>query len=62
MDCRKFWELLSSETLKSSQLPGDGRLIISKIIDLEIKSKKEFECAHAKTKDNEDNIIENKGL
>ena len=39
MDCRKSWELLTLEKLKVNQLVGDGRSIISRIIELERKSK-----------------------
>ena len=37
MDCRKLWELLTTKTLKVSQLAGDGESIIGKIIELESK-------------------------
>ena len=35
MDFCKVWELLTSKTLKASELEGDGGLTINKIIDLE---------------------------
>ena len=62
MDCRKVWELLTSKKLKESHLAGDSGSIIIEIIELESKTKIEFECMHAKTKDNDDNVIENIGL
>ena len=37
MDCLTVWELLISETLKGSQLAGDGGSIISIIIGSESK-------------------------
>ena len=43
MDCRKVWELLTSEILKASQLSGDGGSIVIRIIELESKSKIELE-------------------
>ena len=46
MNCREFWELLTSDTLKASQLAEDGGSIISRIIELENKSKIEFEHVH----------------
>ena len=58
MDCRKVWKLLTSKTLKVSQLAGDGGSIISKIIELENKTKAEFEHVYATMKGNEDNAIE----
>ena len=51
MDCRKILELLTSVTLKVSQLSGDGRSIISNSIELKSKSKVEFECMHVKKKE-----------
>ena len=62
IDCRKSWELITLETLKSSQLEGDGGSIISRIMELESKSKIEFENVQVKTTNNEDNTISNKGL
>ena len=62
MDCRKAWELLATRVLKSSKLAGDRGLIIRKIIGPENKSKIEFDYAHVKTKNVDDNSIINKGL
>ena len=39
MDCRKVWELLTSNKLKVSKLGGDGGSMISIIIELENKTK-----------------------
>ena len=61
-DCRKSWELLISEKLKASQVAGDEISTIFRIIELERKSKIEFECMHVKTTNNEDNTIVNKYL
>ena len=57
MDCRKVSELLTSKKLKASELAGDSGPIISKIIDLENKTKVEFEHVHAKMKGSEDKTI-----
>ena len=40
MDCKKVWELLTVDSLKSSQHVGDGGAIISKMIALEKKRQK----------------------
>ena len=61
-DCRKAWKLLTSEKLKESQLEGDCRSIISRVVELKSKSKIEFEQARVKTTSIEDNKITNKGL
>ena len=61
MDCSKVFELSKTKDLKVSQLVVDGGSIIRKVIGPENKSKIEFECAHVKTKNVEDNIIINKG-
>ena len=50
IDCWKVWESLTSETLKLSQLTGDGGSIISRIIELDRNSKIEFECVHVNKK------------
>ena len=57
-----MWELWTSKKIKASQLAGDGGSIISKIIDLESKTKIEFEYVHVTTRNNDDNEVENKGL
>ena len=62
VDFRKVWELLASETLKESQLAGDGGSIVSRIIESESKLKIESEYVHVKTNNNEENAIENKVL
>ena len=62
MDCRKVWWLLTLETFKASPIEGYDGSIIIRIIELENKSKIEFECVHVKTNNNEDNTIGNKGL
>ena len=48
IDCRKLREFLTSNKLKASQFAGDGGSIISRIIELERKTKTEFEHAHVK--------------
>ena len=50
------------EKLKASQLSGDGGYIISKIIEVESKTKIKFDHVHLKTKNNDNNTVENKGL
>ena len=60
MDCYKVWELLTSEKLKTSQLEGDGRSIISKIIKLKNKQKLNLiMCVCVKTEKNKYNTIDN---
>ena len=39
VDCRKVWEFLTDHKLKAIHFSGDGRSIISKIIELESKTK-----------------------
>ena len=48
--------------LEAIQLAGHGGSIIRKIIELENKSKTEFEHVHVKTKSAGDNTIMSKGL
>ena len=62
LDCCKVWGLLTPVELKASQLEVDGVSIVSRITELEIKSKIEFECADVITTNNEDNAMVNKGL
>ena len=62
IDCRKVWEFLTCEQVKSSQFAGDRGSIISKIIVLENKTKIEIEHAHAKTKAVNEDAITNKGI
>ena len=57
-----MWELLKLEKLKANQLAEDSGSIISRIIELDTKSKIEFEHVHAKTNKIEDSAIENIGL
>ena len=59
-DCRKVWELLTSEKVKASKFAGDGGSMISRIIALERKIKIEVEHAHAKTKTCDDDAIKMK--
>ena len=61
-DYCKVQELLISDEVKSRQFVGDGGLIISKIIELESKTRIEFKHACAKTKNGDDDAIINKGL
>ena len=61
-DCRKMWELLTSEKVKASQFAGYRGSMISKIIALESKTKIEVECVHVKTKIGDDDAITNKCL
>ena len=49
MDCKKMWEMVTSDSLKASQLAGDGGSIISKILEVENKSNIEFEYIHVRT-------------
>ena len=56
-DCRKAWELLTEDRLKASEITGDGGSIISRIIELESKSKIRFEHEHVKTNNVEDKKI-----
>ena len=58
---QKEWELLTSDGLKVIQVTGDGRLIISRIAELESKSKIEREHVLVKTMNFEDNSSINKG-
>ena len=60
--CRKVWELLESDGLKENQLEGNGRLKISRIVELESKYKIKFDHVHAKTTTFEENTSTNKGL
>ena len=62
MDCRKMWDLLTSKKIKESQLVGVSGSIISKIKEFESKTKIELEYVHTKTKENDDDAIENKDL
>ena len=41
-DCRKVWDLLTADELKSIQFTGDRGSIASKIIELESKTKIKF--------------------
>ena len=45
-DCRKPWEMVSADSLKVSQLEGDVGTIFSRIIEIESKSKIDFEHVH----------------
>ena len=40
--CRKVWEMATANGLKASKLSGDGGSIISRIIEIESKSKFNF--------------------
>ena len=63
--CADFYnvqELLIADKLKAKTFAGDGRSIISRIIELESKTKIEFEYEHVKTKIGNKNKIINKGL
>ena len=59
-DCRKVWEMVAADGLKSSQLAGDGGSIVSRIIEIESKSKIDFEYIHVNNKKVENNEIVNK--
>ena len=39
MHCKKAWEMATSDSLKASQLAGNGGSIIRKILEVERKSK-----------------------
>ena len=61
-DCRKVWDLLTSDKLKASQFAEDGGSIISRVTELERKTKIKFEHTHVETKNGNDDGIINKGL
>ena len=54
VDCKNVWELLTPDSLKSSQRAGCSVAIARKIIALEKSSKEEFECTQVRTKDDEE--------
>ena len=49
IDCKKEWEMITSDSLKASQLTGDGGSIISKILKVERKSNVEFKHVYVRT-------------
>ena len=57
-----MWESSASKELKAMHLEEDGGPIVSKIAHFESNSKKEFEDASARVKDDEDNVMERKVL
>ena len=44
--CRKAWEMIAANRLKESQLAGDGGSIVGRVIEIESKSKIDFEHVH----------------
>ena len=62
MDCKKIWEMVTSERLKASQFSGDVGSVISKILELERKSNIEFECVHVRTTEGSESGENNEGL
>ena len=49
-DCIKAWEMVAANSSKASQLEGDAGSIVSRIIEIESKSKIDFEHAHINAK------------
>ena len=62
MDCKKSWEMVTSERLKSSKLAGHRGSIISKILEVERKSNIEFEHVHVRTTEGSESGENNEGL
>ena len=62
IDCKKEWEMITSDSLKASQLAGDGGSIISKILKVERNSHVEFEYVHVRTTEGRVSDENNEGL
>ena len=62
IDCKKIWEMVTSERLKSSKLAGHRGSIISKILEVERKSNIEFEHVHIRTTEGSESGENNEGL
>ena len=62
MDCKKAWEMVTSDSLKATQLAGHGRSIISKILEVERKSNIEFECIRVRKTEGSESGENNEGL
>ena len=54
--------MVVADGLKASQLEGNGDSIVSRIIEIESKSKIDFEHVHVNTKNIENKGIVNKGI
>ena len=52
---RKTWEMATADGIKTSQLEGHGVSIVSRIIEIERKSKIKFEHAYVNAKKIENN-------
>ena len=48
LDCEVASEMLTGDMLKENQCSTDGGFIASKMLEIERKSKFQFECTHVK--------------